>query len=158
VDGAELAVSRGIMGETLDVRYPFFHRPLVEFCLRLPPEMKVTDGRHKWILREAMRGIVPEKVRRRTSKAFINVGLDRTLTAEQTRLDSLLERSVLGEMGCLDVPRARKALAQRTQRSADANNQLENLITLETWYTVKSGRWTPVTLGEPLCRSAGAVL
>jgi asparagine synthase (glutamine-hydrolysing) len=141
VDAAELAVSRGIMGDTLDMRYPFFHRPLVEFCLRLPPEMKVTDGKHKWILREAMRGILPEEVRRRTSKAFVNVGLDRTLIAQHARLDSLLERSVLGEMGCIDVPLARKALADRIQRSDAANNRLEHLITLETWLTVKSGRW-----------------
>jgi asparagine synthase (glutamine-hydrolysing) len=142
VDGAELAIARGILGDSLDVRYPFFHRPLIELCLRLPPEMKVTDGKHKWILREAMRGILPEKVRRRTSKAFVNVGIDRTLTAQQMHLDSLLEHSVLGEMGCIDVPLARKALAQRTQRSNSANNQLEVLITLETWFTVKSGRWT----------------
>jgi asparagine synthase (glutamine-hydrolysing) len=137
----EFGIMRGIIGDGLDVRYPYLHRPLVEFSLQLPPELKVSDGKHKWILREAMRGILPEEIRQRTSKGFINVGADRSLTDQHARLDSLLERSVLGDMGCIDVGLARKALTQRTQRQFSDNRQLENLLTLETWFTVKLGRW-----------------
>jgi len=138
----ELGVARGIIDETLDVRYPFLHRPLVELCLQLPPELKVTEGMHKWILRAGMQGILPEEIRRRTSKGFINVGTDRAFTAQRARLDSLLEQSVLGDMGCIDASLARKALTQRTERSFSDNSLLEHLLTLETWFTVRLGRWT----------------
>jgi asparagine synthase (glutamine-hydrolysing) len=142
VDVFELAASRGVIGESLDVRYPFLHRPLVEFCLQLPPELKVRDGQHKWILREAMRGILPEEVRRRQTKGFINDAVERSYTAQHARLDSLLERSILGEMGCIDVPLARQALSTRTDKVGSGSGRLEYLLTLETWLSVRSGRWT----------------
>jgi asparagine synthase (glutamine-hydrolysing) len=137
----DLAVARGIVGETLDVRHPFLYRPLVEFCLRLPPEMKVTDGRHKWILREAMRGILPEEIHRRTSKGFVNGGIERSYTLQHDRLDALLEQSVLGEMGFIDVPLARKALADRTNTKHSGSSSLECLLYLEAWFAMRSGRW-----------------
>jgi asparagine synthase (glutamine-hydrolysing) len=137
----DFAVARGLMGERLDNRYPFLHRPLVEFCLRLPPEMKVTDGRHKWILREALRGILPEEVRQRTSKGFVNGGIERSYTLQHARLDALLAQSVLGDMGCIDVPLARKALAERTNRSLSEESNLECLLHLEAWLALRSGRW-----------------
>jgi asparagine synthase (glutamine-hydrolysing) len=141
IDASEFAISRGVIGATLDVRCPFLYRPLVELCLQMPPELKITDGKHKWVLRETMRGILPEEVRNRTSKGFINFGIDRAFVTSHARLDALLQRSVLGELGCIDVPLARRALAERTKRVTAVNSRLENLLTLETWLAVKSGRW-----------------
>jgi asparagine synthase (glutamine-hydrolysing) len=138
----EHAVPRGVVADTLDVRHPFLHRKLVEFCLQLPPEMKVTNNFHKWILREAMRGILPEEVRRRRTKGFINTGIERSFVAQDRRLDSLLQHSILGDMGCIDVPLAREALSRRTERSLTESQQLRHLLTLETWLAVRSGRWT----------------
>jgi asparagine synthase (glutamine-hydrolysing) len=137
----DFAVSRGIVGGTLDVRYPFLHRPLVELCLRLPPEMKVTDGFHKWILREAMRGILPEVVRQRTSKGFVNGAIERSYTLQHARLDAMLSQSILGEMGCIDVGLARQALADRVNRQGSTSTNLECLLHLEAWLAMRSGRW-----------------
>jgi asparagine synthase (glutamine-hydrolysing) len=141
VDTFDLAVARGLLGETLDCRYPFLHRPLVEFALRLPPEMKVTDGYHKWIMREALRGILPEEVRRRTSKGFVNDGIQRAYALHHGFLDALLERSILGEMECIDIPLARKALADRTNMNLKDDSNLECLLHLEAWLAIRSGRW-----------------
>jgi asparagine synthase (glutamine-hydrolysing) len=142
VDNVEYVISRGLIGETLDVRYPLLQRALVEFCLQLPPELKVTDGMHKWVLREAMRGILPEKVRQRTSKGFINGGIERTYVDRHARLDALLQQSILGEMGCIDVDLARKALAERTNAGHTDSTRLHYVLDLETWLSVVSGRWT----------------
>jgi asparagine synthase (glutamine-hydrolysing) len=141
VDTFDFAVSRGIIGETLDVRCPFLHRPLVEFALRLPPEMKVNGGYHKWIMREALRGILPDEVRWRTSKGFVNGGIQRSYELYHEFLDGLLERSILGEMGCIDVPLARKALADRTAMQLKDDSSLECLLQLEAWLAIRSGRW-----------------
>ncbi|ABG33311.1 asparagine synthetase, putative [Roseobacter denitrificans OCh 114] len=50
-------------------RYPFFDRRVVSLCLSFPAEMKLRDGRSRWVLREAMRGILPESIRTRADKA-----------------------------------------------------------------------------------------
>ena len=50
-------------------RYPFFDRRVIALCLAFPAEMKLRDGRSRWVLREAMRGILPESIRTRADKA-----------------------------------------------------------------------------------------
>ncbi|MFZ0662839.1 MAG: asparagine synthase-related protein [Acidobacteriaceae bacterium] len=50
-------------------RHPFLDRRFAEFCLRLPREQRERGIVWKWVLREAMRGRLPERVRTRTSGA-----------------------------------------------------------------------------------------
>lgn len=49
--------------------YPFFDKDVVEYCLALPPEVKLKGGVTRWVLRDAIRGIVPDQVRLRHTKA-----------------------------------------------------------------------------------------
>lgn len=52
----------------IESRLPFLDEDLVDFCLLLPSEHLVKDGKTKLLLREAMRGTVPEVVRMRSDK------------------------------------------------------------------------------------------
>ncbi|MCW8132900.1 MAG: asparagine synthase (glutamine-hydrolyzing) [Planctomycetota bacterium] len=52
-----------------EYRYPFLDRRLVEFSLALPESQRGNRGETKVVLREAMRGRLPERVRTRTDKA-----------------------------------------------------------------------------------------
>jgi len=56
------------MSHGVEVRMPFLDWRLVTFAFSLPDESKVGSGYSKRILREAMRGILPEKIRTRTHK------------------------------------------------------------------------------------------
>jgi asparagine synthase (glutamine-hydrolysing) len=51
---------------------PFFDYRLVEFMFRVPGRMKIRDGVTKRLLREAMRGILPEETRTRIKKTGWN--------------------------------------------------------------------------------------
>jgi asparagine synthase (glutamine-hydrolysing) len=53
---------------SVESRLPFLDYRLVEFLLGLPERLKLRGGRSKIVLREAMRGIVPEAVRERRDK------------------------------------------------------------------------------------------
>lgn len=59
---------RNSMAHGVESRVPFLDYRLVEFCLGLPEEYKIAGGRTKLVLREAMCGVLPESVRRRTDK------------------------------------------------------------------------------------------
>ncbi len=59
-----VAVARGI-----EPRYPFFDRRLMELCVALPGRAKLHRGTSRWVLRESMRGILPEPIRQRSDKA-----------------------------------------------------------------------------------------
>ncbi|MEO1364462.1 MAG: asparagine synthase-related protein [Pseudomonadota bacterium] len=49
--------------------YPFFDRGVVALCLSVPSEAKMRDGQTRWVLRAAMRGLLPEPIRTRATKA-----------------------------------------------------------------------------------------
>ncbi len=59
---------RNSMAHSIETRLPFLDYRLVEFLVNSPEHLKLRDGWTKWILRQAMRGILPEKIRLRRRK------------------------------------------------------------------------------------------
>ncbi|MCU0285002.1 MAG: asparagine synthase (glutamine-hydrolyzing) [Acidobacteria bacterium] len=53
---------------SIEARVPFLDHHLVERTLALPPGQILKKGCTKYILREAMKGVLPEKIRTRTDK------------------------------------------------------------------------------------------
>lgn len=59
---------RNSMAFSIESRVPFLDYRLVEYLYTLTGNLKIKDGYTKYILRESMKGILPEKVRMRTDK------------------------------------------------------------------------------------------
>jgi len=55
-------VDRSTMAASLEVRVPFLDNDLVDFIVRLPGRRKFPWGKKKWLLKEALRGVVPAEV------------------------------------------------------------------------------------------------
>jgi asparagine synthase (glutamine-hydrolysing) len=53
----------------IEPAHPFFDPEVVEWCLGLSSDQKLRNGLTRYVLREAVRGIVPEKVRLRRDKS-----------------------------------------------------------------------------------------
>lgn len=74
----------------LELRYPFFDKRLVEFCLSLPPQQKMFRGWTRMVMRRAMDGILPAEIQWRGGKSDLGPGFDYGLrTFEQRRLENL---------------------------------------------------------------------
>ena len=59
---------RNSMAFSIEARLPFLDFRLVEYIFTLPPDQKIREGVTKFILRRAMKGILPEDVRERYDK------------------------------------------------------------------------------------------
>ena len=59
---------RNSMAHSVETRHPFLDYRLVEFAVSCPADLKLRDGWSKWLLRNAMKGILPERVRLRKTK------------------------------------------------------------------------------------------
>jgi asparagine synthase (glutamine-hydrolysing) len=59
---------RNSMAHSMESRLPFLDQELVEWILRLPASAIVSGGWSRRILREAMRGVLPETIRERRRK------------------------------------------------------------------------------------------
>jgi asparagine synthase (glutamine-hydrolysing) len=56
------------MAHSIETRLPFLDYRLVEFVFALPPGYRLRSTTTKWILREGMRGTLPERVGARRDK------------------------------------------------------------------------------------------
>ena len=69
-DGILMKVDRAAMMNSLETRAIFLDNDLVEFCRRLPNRFKIRHGQRKYLLRRALRGLVPDEVLARPKKGF----------------------------------------------------------------------------------------
>src|SRR5581483_6873597 len=102
-----VCVERGEFEKGIEMRFPYLYRPLLEFCLRLPRELRIQSATKKWIMRETMEGVLPEVVRSRRDKGAISGRTRWALTREGLTIATILKKSILAELGCIDIARVR---------------------------------------------------
>lgn len=139
-------MNAGVLGDNLDVRYPYFYRPLVEFALSLAPELCVQPRARKWILREAMRGILPESVRTRIGKGGPTERLAWSLSTQRQLLEQLVRRPILAELGIVEADELRRAFdaaPHRGQSNDHLHSAVQSTLLIEAWLQTRSGRWPP---------------
>jgi asparagine synthase (glutamine-hydrolysing) len=135
-------LDRGIISDHLDLRYPFLYRPLVEFALALPPEFCAVPTQAKWILRQAMAGLLPESVRTRRGKGAIDGRLSHSLAHERPRLERLLRAPILADLGCIDPSKLRAGVGAAIHGDALLRGAVIDALALELWLSARSGRQT----------------
>lgn len=127
----------------LEPRYPLLDRRLAEFVLRAPLDLGARPGPagSKWLLREAVRGTLPEGIRQRPTKGGWGQYLLRELTADEGRsLRRLLSSSRLAAHGILEqnmIDNEIDALVEG--RSRVSPTLFAPLLFLEQWFQ----RYTP---------------
>ena len=138
----------GVLSDELDVRHPFLYRPLLEFVLRLPPELCAQPCARKAILRNGMRDILPESVRTRVGKGTEIGLLARSLVKQQGLLAPLVRRSILADLGLIDpaaLIAAIEAAASTPHRRNQPHGILQRVLTLEAWLQMRVGQWPDTT-------------
>jgi asparagine synthase (glutamine-hydrolysing) len=68
IHGREIA-ERYAAAWQFEERHPLYDRRVIEFAASLPGDQLYRDGRHRFVLRGAAHGLVPEEIRIRSSKA-----------------------------------------------------------------------------------------
>lgn len=63
-------VDKSTMANSVEIRVPFLDKKLVEFALSLPSNIKLKNGEQKYILRQALRGVIPDNVLDRPKTGF----------------------------------------------------------------------------------------
>jgi asparagine synthase (glutamine-hydrolysing) len=118
---------------SIEPRYPFCDKRLVEYCLALPANQKLRRGWTRFILRDALAGVLPEKVRWRSGKGDLSANFRRALAADRQEL----ERALFVDGAALDHIDL-TALRQRYHESWETGNDeaavmLWRVATITTW-------------------------
>ncbi|MCC6457194.1 MAG: lasso peptide isopeptide bond-forming cyclase [Caldilineaceae bacterium] len=121
---------------SIGVRFPFWDKRLVEFCLAVPPEQKMCRGWTRMIMRRAMDGILPPEVQWRGGKADMHPSFERNLLAyEQTRMEQVILSNPNVLEAYIDLPALRRAYARYVARQATVEevNAIWRSVSLALW-------------------------
>lgn len=122
-----------MMNAPIEVRYPYLDRLLVEFCMSIPMEQKQRPDDSRSILRRAMRGILPELVRVRTSKAWFQGSLLTSITKQRPIFDKWVASSDAVRRGYLDRAELRRELEMASVGFSRNAYLFLAAIALELW-------------------------
>jgi asparagine synthase (glutamine-hydrolysing) len=132
----------------IESRHPLLDRRLVEFCIGLPPELKVRRGWTKVILRGAMAGVIPEPIRRRRDRNNPSSAFVRHALAQLGDTLATTFEGDLSDLGVLLRPDALRALYRRYR--ADGNigdgHRLWEALAFVLWWrrtTLVPSGWVP---------------
>src|SRR6266702_2375279 len=117
-----------------EYRYPYLDRDLVDFLLRIPREQLVQPGRRRFLMRRALKDIVPSEILERRRKAYISRGPLAALQNGRRYVEQLLAQPLVAECGFVDALRLRAAAESiLSGRRATQWPQLMKTIHLELW-------------------------
>ena len=125
----------------LDAAFPVLDRDLLAFLMAIPGEIQNRNGAPRALLREAMRGILPEQVRRRPGKADFSYIVNNGVEQDVAAISRALSPQSLGvRLGYLDPARLASAISGLAADLAgpDCLNSwdLADLFGLEVWLQV----------------------
>ena len=127
-------VDRAAMAVALETRVPFLDKDVVEFATRIPPEMKVREGRGKWLVRQVLHRHVPPELTDRPKTGF-SIPLDEWLRGPlKTWVTDLLSTERLRRQGLFEATRVARMLDEHLSRRHNHAYWLWNVLMAEAWH------------------------
>lgn len=127
---------RNSMRFSIEARVPFLDYRLVERLLATPASSKIRNGITKYILRQAMKGILPEKIRMRKDKTgFLTPQDDWFRTSEWNNfILSIFESDAFGNRGIINEDIAIELYKKHLHGEINASREIWKLVHLELWF------------------------
>lgn len=118
----------------VEIRHPFLDRRLVELMLAIPSQQRAQPGVQKPFLRRAMKGLLPEVVRQRSTKTSLKPFFDFSLRRkEHERVQELMARPLAAEIGILNRPKLQSLYEAWLTDDNAGDLGLWQFLTLEIW-------------------------
>ncbi|MER7274800.1 asparagine synthase (glutamine-hydrolyzing) [Dactylosporangium sp. NPDC000244] len=126
-------VDRVSMAHSLEVRVPLLATPMLEFAFSLPGRMKLPGRQPKWLLRQAMAGLLPPQTLAMGKKGF-NAPLPRWLRGVYRPLvGDYLSRDVLRRQGYLRFDAVNEIVERHLSGVAEHAREIWILLLFTMW-------------------------
>lgn len=140
INAAMLSVAVGAVAScyyrdrtSTEYRFPFLHRPLVEFLLAIPIDQKLRPSENRSVQRRALKHILPDSILTRQSKRWPTEALCRTLANNWSEVEWLFQNPRVCDYGFVDAA-ALKAAARRVQHGLqNVAGELSLILSTELW-------------------------
>ncbi len=127
-------VDRMSMANSLEVRAPFLDKEVIEFAATAPSNMKFRNGEKKYILKEALKPLLPDDILYRKKMGF-SVPLASWLRGELKELaESYLFTQSQGIQQFFDIDKVREFWQQHQSGKADHSAMLWSMLIFQMWW------------------------
>jgi len=127
---------RNSMARSVESRVPFLEHNLVEFTMGLPVSFRFDRGVTKKILRDAMKGILPEKIRCRVDKMGYVTPEEKWFKSEdRSKIIELVKESIISSQGLL-----KPELENEVDKMLMGKKPFSKLI----WRSICLGQWMKI--------------
>jgi asparagine synthase (glutamine-hydrolysing) len=126
---------RNSMAFSIEARVPFLDYRFVEYIFSLPPNQKIKNGMTKPVLRNAMKGILPEKVRIRTDKmGFVTTESIWFRTVLKDRIVEIIESKEFKDMGYFNVQEVKREFDRFSRGEQDDSFTIWRWVNIVLWW------------------------
>jgi asparagine synthase (glutamine-hydrolysing) len=127
-------VDRAAMTVALETRVPFLDKDVVEFAARIPPRMKVRDGRGKWLVRQVLYQHVPAGLVDRPKTGF-SIPIDDWLRGPlKSWASDLLSPARLQRQNLFNTSRVTARMAEHMSGRHNHGYWLWNVLMAQAWH------------------------
>ena len=127
---------------SVEVRHPFLDPEFASFMFLLPPNQKIRRGVRKYILRTAMKGLIPESIRKSKRKFPTSIPLVEWLIDLHPEINKMLSSTAFTERGMFNQDRILEAFNSLREGKLDRTEALRfasilwRIINLELWLEI----------------------
>jgi asparagine synthase (glutamine-hydrolysing) len=127
-------LDRASMMASLEGRVPLLNNDFVEYATRLPLNMKLRGLRSKFLLKRALRGILPDSILNRPKKGFGIPVADWFRGPLKEQMFSVLSPERIAGQGFFNPISVRRLIDDHLQGRRDNRKQLWTLFAFELWH------------------------
>ncbi len=132
-DDILVKVDRMSMATSLETRAPFLDADVMELAFSMPGTLKVREGDRKWILKRAMRGVLPERILSRKKEGF-SIPMKNWLRREiQPLMRSLLSPDRIVARGLFEPQEVTRLVESHVAGRENHAHTLFPLMVFERW-------------------------
>jgi asparagine synthase (glutamine-hydrolysing) len=132
-DDILVKVDRMSMATSLETRAPFLDVDVMELAFSMPGHLKVRDGRRKFVVKEALRGLLPDAILNRQKEGF-SIPMKQWLRKDlRPMMERLLAPDRLTARGFVDPGETRRMMDEHCSGSANHAHVLFSLMVFERW-------------------------
>jgi asparagine synthase (glutamine-hydrolysing) len=133
VDDILVKVDRMSMATSLETRAPFLDGDVMELAFSMPGHLKIRNGERKWVLKQAMRGVLPDRILTRRKEGF-SIPMKNWLRRElQPLMRSLLAPERVAARGWFDPAEVTRLIDDHVAGRENHAHTLFPLMVFERW-------------------------